>query len=157
MSVRRATEADRETLYALWDEWVASGETAVPPWVDSAREGTRAGIDTAVSEGAAAIGEEGGEAVGFACAIMVGPRTAELTELYVRPAARGGGVARELLRVVLGQLRELGAEWVTGGVAVDNAAARAFYERVGFKPESLALIGDMETLERRAAAEAEEA
>ena len=154
MSVRRATEADRETLYALWDEWVAA-ESPPPPWVDRAREGTRAGIDTAVREGATAMYEEDGEPVGFACAVMVGPRTADLTELYVRPMARGRGIAKELMRLVLAQLRELGAEWVTGGVALNNASARRFYERAGFRAESLTLIGQIDALERAAAAQNE--
>jgi hypothetical protein len=46
VNVRRATEDDRATLYGLWDEWVERGNIDVVG--ESAREGTRAGIDTAV-------------------------------------------------------------------------------------------------------------
>ncbi len=151
MTLRRARDSDRETLIGLWDEWVAGGETAVPPWVDGAREGTLAGIDIALRDGSAVVWEEDGEAVGFACAVIRGPRTAELTELYVRPSARRRGIARELVRAVVSDLKARGAEFFTGGVAVDNTGARAFYERAGFRPQELGLIAEVATIERRLA------
>ncbi len=150
LNVRRATEDDRETLSALWDEWVER-ESPVPVWVEGAREGTRAGIDTAVSSGSAVIAEERGEVLGFACGVMRGVRIGDLTELYVRPTARRRGIARELVRAVVAALSARGAAFVTGGVAPDNAAARSFYENAGFRPVELRLFADVETLERRLA------
>jgi ribosomal protein S18 acetylase RimI-like enzyme len=150
VNVRRATEDDRETLYALWDEWVER-ESPVPSWVEGAREGTRAGINTALSSGSAVIAEERGEVLGFACGVMQGLHIGDLTELYVRPKARRRAIARELVREVVAELRERGAAFVTGGVALDNAAARSFYENAGFRPVELRLVADVETLERRLA------
>jgi len=150
VNVRRATEDDRETLYALWDEWV-DRESPVPSWVEGAREGTRAGIDTAVRSGSAVIAEERGEVLGFACGVMQGLRLGDLTELYVRPKARRRGIARELVRAVVAGLSERGAVFVTGGVGPDNAAARSFYEDAGFRPTELRLVADVETLDRRLA------
>jgi ribosomal protein S18 acetylase RimI-like enzyme len=150
VSIRRATEEDRETLYALWDEWVGQ-ESSVPCWVEGAREGTRAGIDTAVRSGSAVIAEEGGEVLGFACGVVQGLRLGDLTELYVRPKARRRGIARELVRAVVAGLRERGVAFVTGGVGLDNAAARSFYENAGFAPTELRLVADVETLERHLA------
>jgi ribosomal protein S18 acetylase RimI-like enzyme len=147
VNVRRATEADRETLYALWDEWVER-ESPVPSWVEGAREGTRAGIDTAVTSGSALIAEEEGHVLGFACGVMQGRQTGDLTELYVRPQARRRGIARELVRAVVSELSERGAAFVTGGVAPDNMPARSFYENAGFRPEELRLVADVATLER---------
>ncbi|MBD0329008.1 MAG: GNAT family N-acetyltransferase [Thermoleophilia bacterium] len=147
MTLRPATEADLETLYALWDEWVEQ-EVGVPAWVENAQEGTRAGIDEAVRSGAAVIAEDGGEALGFACGVMTGSRMGDLVELYVRPPARRRGLARELVAAVVAALRERGAQFVTGGVAPDNPAARAFYERAGFRPSEIRLVADVETLER---------
>jgi ribosomal protein S18 acetylase RimI-like enzyme len=148
MSIRRATEADREMLYALWDEWVEA-ESPPPPWVENAREGTRAGIDLALTRGSAVIAEDGAQVVGFACGVMTGTRVGDLTELYVRPSARGHGLARDLAAAVVGELKGLGAAFVTGGVAPDNAAARRFYESVGFRTEAIRLVADVETLVRR--------
>ena len=151
MNVRRATEADRATLYGLWDEWVER-ETSIPSWVEDAREGTRAGIDTAVRFGSAVIAEERGDVLGFACGVMQGLRIGDLTELYVRPDARRRGIAGELVRAVLAALRERGAVFVTGGVGPDNAPARSFYEKAGFRTVELRLVADIATLERLLAA-----
>ena len=150
MNIRRATNDERETLYALWDEWIER-ESPIPPWVDGAREGTRAGIDNALSSGCAVIAEEDGEVLGFACGLMQGLRIGDLTELYVRPKARRRAIARELVRAVVAELRELGAAFVTGGVAPENLAARSFYENAGFRPVEIRLVADVETLDRRLA------
>jgi len=148
MTVRRATEADRETLYALWDEWVER-ESPVPEWVEGGREGTRAGIDEAVRAGSAVIAEEGDEVLGFACGVMQGSRLGDLTELYVRPRARRHGLAQELVRAVVSELAERGAAFVTVGGPPDDAPARSFYEKAGFRPVELRMVADVETLERR--------
>lgn len=150
MNVRRATDDDRETLYALWDEWIEQ-ESPIPSWVEGAREGTRAGIDNALSSGAAVIAEEGGEVLGFACGLMQGRRIGDLTELYVRPKARRRAIARELVRAVVAELRDRGSAFVTGGVAPENLAARSFYENAGFRPTEIRLVADVETLDRRLA------
>ena len=151
MNVRRATEDDRTTLYGLWDEWVER-ESSIPSWVEDAREGTRAGIDAAVRFGSAVIAEERGDALGFACGVMQGLRIGDLTELYVRPNARRRGIAGELVCAVIAGLRERGAAFVTGGVGPDNAPARNFYEKAGFRTVELRLIVDIDALERRLAA-----
>lgn len=150
MKVRRANDDDRATLYALWDEWVER-ETSIPSWVEDAREETRAGIDVAVRLGSAVIAEEQGEVLGFACGVMQGRRIGDLTELYVRPEARGRGIARELVRAVVAALRERGAAALTGGVAPDNAPARSFYEKAGFDVVELRLVVDIDTIERQLA------
>jgi ribosomal protein S18 acetylase RimI-like enzyme len=154
LNVRRGTEDDRETLYALWDEWVEQ-ESPVPSWVEGAREGTRAQIDVAISSGCAMIAEERGDVVGFACGVVTGRRTGDLTELYVRPKARRRGIARELARAVVVALRERGVASVTGGVGPENAAARSFYENAGFQTVELRLVGNARVLERRLAEPAE--
>ena len=91
LNVRRAGDDDRETLYALWDEWVER-ESPVPSWVEGAVEGTRAQIDVAISSGCAVIAEERGDVLGFRPA-RHRDRAApgDLTELYVRPKARRRG------------------------------------------------------------------
>src|SRR5689334_21142629 len=120
--MRRANEEDRETLYALWDEWVGA-ESSIPSWVEDGREGTRAGIDDAVRNGSAVIAQEGDEVLGFACGVLTGSQLGDLTELYVRPNARRRAIGRELVRAVVSELSGLGATHITGGVAPDNLAA----------------------------------
>lgn len=57
---------------------------------------------------------------------------AELTELYVEPAARRQGVAAGLLALAREACARLGAESLTLLTGEDNKAARAFYESQGY-------------------------
>jgi GNAT superfamily N-acetyltransferase len=149
VNVRPATDADRETLLALWDEF--SGTAPPPPWVGDARAGTAAGIDESIRLGAAFVAERDGEAIGFAAAVERAPGSAELTELYVRPGARGGGVAGALVREVIGALSARGVEHVFVWTGTDNDEARGVYERWGFRPHQLELVAPLAELERRLA------
>lgn len=56
---------------------------------------------------------------------------ATVVGVYVRPEARGSGVASALMRAALDHAQGL-VELVQLGVASDNAAARRLYERFGF-------------------------
>ena len=75
MEVRRATEADRETLRELWREFAGP----LPPWAEGGEEETFAALDRAVAGGTAALAEEDGEPVGFAAALPRRELVAELT------------------------------------------------------------------------------
>jgi ribosomal protein S18 acetylase RimI-like enzyme len=97
------------------------------------------------------VAEERGTVLAFACGVMQGMHIGELTELYVRPEARRRAIARQLVRAVVSELGKRGAAVVTAGVALDNAAARSFYENAGFRAMELRLVADVETLERRLA------
>jgi ribosomal-protein-alanine N-acetyltransferase len=61
----------------------------------------------------------------------------EVLTLGVTPPARRRGVARALLAVALPAARDLGAQVVFLEVAVDNEAAIALYERLGFRRAGL--------------------
>jgi len=145
VNVRRATEADRETLLSLWDEFAAD---SVPEWVPDARADTAAGIDRSIAFEAAYLAARDGEAVGFAAAVPYGRGAAELVELYVRPPARRGGVATALLREVVAALRRSGVEHVFVSTAAENDPALAVYRRWGFAPHQLELMTTLGELER---------
>ncbi|MFN3584412.1 GNAT family N-acetyltransferase [Phenylobacterium sp.] len=57
---------------------------------------------------------------------------AEILTLAVPPWARRRGIAKALMAAALGTARELGANWAYLEVDVDNAAAVALYEGLGF-------------------------
>jgi len=69
---------------------------------------------------------------------LTGPNSAppdwHLVSMWVRPEARGEGVAGRLVRAVLAHARAAGAAQVTWWVAIGNDRARAFYQRMGFVP-----------------------
>jgi ribosomal-protein-alanine N-acetyltransferase len=59
---------------------------------------------------------------------------AELLTVAVRPALRRQGGGRRLLEAVMQKVREAGATSLFLEVGVDNPAAQALYEGLGFRP-----------------------
>ena len=148
--IRQATTADRDALHRLWLEFGEEIQDA--PWRDDDSDEELEEIDQLAEAGTAWIAEDdGGEPVGIAFGRMTGARVAELRGLFVRPAARGGGVAAELTRSFVAQMREAGAEVVEVGVVASNEGARTAYNRWGFQPVQLQLAAPVDELERRLA------
>lgn len=106
-----------------WDEAAFAGLLATP--------GTRALI--AIADGGAPISVlgGGGPPLGFVM-IRQAADEVEILTIGVLPAARRGGVAALLLGGGLADARHAGAATAFLEVAVDNAAARAFYTAQGF-------------------------
>lgn len=84
------------------------------------------------------LAEQDGAAIGFA---KLGPPALpgtppdgfELRQLYLTDAAKGTGVARDLMDWTIAAARARGAAELWLSVFVDNARARRFYERYGFE------------------------
>jgi ribosomal protein S18 acetylase RimI-like enzyme len=148
--IRQATTADREALHQLWLEF--GEEITDAPWRDPDSHEELEEIDELAKGGTAWIAEsEEGEPVGIAFGRMIGTRVAELRGIFVRPAARGGGVAAELTRSFVAQMREAGAEVIELDVIASNEGARATYVRWGFQPLELRLAAPVGELEQRLA------
>ena len=141
--IRRASEADEATLNELWAEFVA--ELDEPEHSRDSPEHAAAEIRDRVANHVALIAERDGRAVGFALARRKSDLVGYVSDLYVRPEARRGGVARALLAQAA---EELDREYVTLTVDSGNAAARAFYRRLGFREESLNLTVESAALAR---------
>jgi N-acetylglutamate synthase-like GNAT family acetyltransferase len=147
---RQATTADRDVLHQLWTEWGKEVENA--PWRDDDSDEELAELDELTKAGTAWLAEdEGGEAVGIAFGSMTGQRVAELRGLFVRPVARGRGVAAELTRTFIAKMRESGAEVIEVGVLAASEGAHAAYIRWGFQPVQLQLAAPVDQLEQRMA------
>ena len=148
--IRQATTADRDVLHELWLEF--GEEIKDAPWRDPDSDEELGEIDELTKAGTAWIAEgEGGEPVGIAFGRMIGARVAELRGLFVRPAGRGGGVAAELTRSFVAQMREAGAEVIELDVVASNEGARATYSRWGFQAFELRLAAPVDELEQRLA------
>lgn len=57
---------------------------------------------------------------------------AQINNIAVHPDYRGAGVGERILRFALDKIRKLGGTFVTLEVRESNAAARHFYEKLGF-------------------------
>src|SRR4051794_12968591 len=64
----------------------------------------------------------------------------EVTELYVAPRARRGGVATALLAALDDHFRDLACGAVQIEVFAPNQAARAFYARLGYEDRDLTVF-----------------
>ncbi len=86
------------------------------------------------------VAEHAGSVVGWACH---GPHRddevrsgdVELYAIYVHPDRLGRGVGQALLRESLGRCAAEGRERMLLWVLKENAPARRFYERAGFRPD----------------------
>ena len=148
MSIRPASEDDRDVLHELWDAF--QRELEPPEWWDVSWEDEWAGLREAIAGKALVlIAELDGDVVGYAVARQPNPRRAHLSDIYVRPHARRRGVAKELLAAVTSEMRARGADALTLGVDLGNTVARTVYRRLGFREDSVRLVVDLEQLEER--------
>lgn len=79
---------------------------------------------------------ETGDAVGFATiywtfSTLSAGRVAVMNDLFVAPAARGTGLAEQLIEACRTHARERGATSLQWSTALDNERAQAVYDRVG--------------------------
>jgi len=141
MNVRPATQDDRETLRRFW---TALYEEAPEP--DHRRKRWSAVEDdvrTAIDEHVALIAEEECTPTGFVLAHARHEHIGYVTDLYVSPDNRRRGIAHALLEEAR---RRLGCPVLELDVAAENADARAFYERLGFREQSVRLAIESERL-----------
>lgn len=74
-----------------------------------------------------------GDVVGSVALRALGPDVVELKRMYLRGGQRGRGVGRRLLETALSEARNTGARLVRLDTTERMEAARALYERYGFK------------------------
>lgn len=81
------------------------------------------------------VAERGGAPAGVTISVIdaADPARANLYAMWVAPEARGAGVGRALVDAALRWARARAALELALGVAETNAAARALYERCGFR------------------------
>jgi ribosomal protein S18 acetylase RimI-like enzyme len=74
-----------------------------------------------------------GEALGCVALQEIGPGTAELKRMYVRPQARGRGVGRRLTEHALAAARAQGYARLCLGTRTTAHAAQRLYASIGFR------------------------
>jgi GNAT superfamily N-acetyltransferase len=143
--IRDATADDLPLVRELW----AAFNTEIPdePWREDDLAEDLAWLEQAIEDEIVLLADDDGLAV----ARRRGEKLGFLEVVYVRPAARRGGLAAELVRAAATKLREAGAEMLELEVLASNTEARAIYERWGFKPVELTLGASLDQLEQRLA------
>jgi ribosomal protein S18 acetylase RimI-like enzyme len=153
MTIREATKDDLQTLRKLYEQFMR--ELPPPPDMPVDVEHELNELVDYIERHLALLAEDdGGEVIGFALAGMDDhPGIGELSDLYVAPGSRRQGAARELVRAVAERLGNQGAKVVVLDVGHDNTAARATYERLGFRTDALRMYAPLpKVLERASAA-----
>jgi GNAT superfamily N-acetyltransferase len=132
--IARATEADLGDLLPLVRAYCDFYEAE--PSEDALLELSRALIADPDREGVQLLAREEEQPLGFATiywcwATTRAVRIGVMNDLYVAPAARGKGVADELIRACVEECRKHGASRLTWQTARDNERAQRVYERIG--------------------------
>lgn len=118
--MRTALLADLEAILALEESGFAPGERwSRASWASELEADNRIVLLADASDGVASIQHVGG--------------VAELNRIVVAPDARGGGLARDLLRAGIAAARAVAGEELLLEVRHDNAAALALYGSFGFE------------------------
>jgi GNAT superfamily N-acetyltransferase len=132
MSVRQATAADAAAIARLLHDFNTEyGEPT--PGVDALAQRMRELLagDTVVL--LAGDGPDGLAVLRLRSSIWTAGLECYLAELYVVPALRGQGLGRGLMEAALELARKRGADWMELNTDEGDVAARALYERLGFK------------------------
>jgi GNAT superfamily N-acetyltransferase len=141
--IRTATTDDLALVRELWHAF--EREVPEPVWRDDDSEDDLRKLEQAIGKDIVLLADN----VGLAVATKTGQRAGMLDILFVRPRARGKGVADELVREVAEQLRAQGVGTLELEVLATNSDARAIYERWGFAPVELTLAAPIEALVER--------
>ncbi len=140
ISLRPAVPADAGTIHQLIVELATyerepDAVEATPELIASQMRWERPPFEAVLAEDA------DGEVLGFTLffpnySTWRGKPGIWIEEIYVRPAARRGGVARALLEHVVELARERGCGRVDFSVLDWNELAHGFYQRMGASPMS---------------------
>jgi GNAT superfamily N-acetyltransferase len=132
---------DLPELLALMREYCAFYETTAgiaPPPDGDLLTMSRALLADPEREGVQLVAwaDADGTPLGFATVFwtwstLAAARLATMNDLYVRPAARGTGMADALIAACVEQARDHGCRRLAWQTAPDNVRARAVYDRVG--------------------------
>jgi GNAT superfamily N-acetyltransferase len=141
--IRPATTEDLPLVQELWRAFEA--EVPDAEWRDDDSAEDLAALEKAIGKDVVLLNDD----VGLAVATRRGTRLGFLDVVYVKPEARGRGVAAGLVREAAARLRDLGADMLELEVLHSNGDARAIYEHWGFSPVEHVLAAHVDSLVRR--------
>lgn len=125
--------ADRPAVIEIFSEYVASPRADLS-FQDYTREFAHLPGSYAAPRGSILLAWVEGELAGCAALRPVDAAIGEMKRVYVRPLARGLGLGRQLLMMIIDQARRAGYDELRLDVLPEFTAARALYADLGFQP-----------------------
>jgi ribosomal protein S18 acetylase RimI-like enzyme len=149
VTIRPATETDRDLIRELWEEF--EQELGGPQYLRETWAEAWADLSNTIRDGTALIAELDERPVGFVFCVLGdrGRKTAHITDIYVRPKARSQGIGTALLAGLVEPAREAGLDHVSLEVLIRNSDARRLYERLGFAAVDLFMVAPLGALSDR--------
>ena len=150
MKIRRATEADQETIHELWQEF----EDEVPQpdgFLPEQWDEEWADVQENLATGAVFLAEDDAGPLGVARLQEMRQGSSHIHLVYVRPRARRQGVTKAILRACADVARKQGAETVSLEVLLANDVGRAAWQHLGFKDVWVGMAQPIESLDERLA------
>jgi ribosomal protein S18 acetylase RimI-like enzyme len=126
------TDAEFSSARALFSEYAATLD------VDLAFQGFASELNAlrtmyAAPAGCLLLARGDGAAVGCIAVRRLSSEDCEMKRLYVRPAARGGGIGRRLVMAAIERARSMGYKRMLLDTLPDMSSARALYAALGFR------------------------
>ena len=147
MTIRKATEADREAIRVLWEEFEAEippppgdEETFDDDWVDTAAD---------IRDGAVYLAEDDDGPLGIVRISAPVRDSVTINQAHVAERGRRNGVLKELLRAALADLPP--TAHITLEVVETNDTARVVWAHLGFADVKRVMAAPRERLEARLA------
>ncbi|WP_067737056.1 GNAT family N-acetyltransferase [Novosphingobium naphthalenivorans] len=134
ITIRQATfPQDSDAVLSIWREFVASPSVSLDYQGYEAEFADLPG-KYGLPDGRILLGEIRGRVEGTVALRKVSPAICEMKRLYVRPAARGTGLGRQLATALIGEARRAGYADMRLDVLAEFAAAQKLYADLGFVP-----------------------
>jgi len=124
---------DTTSLLEIWREFVASPSVSLAHQNNEA-EFTDLPGKYAPPRGQVLLAEYGGWVAGCAAFRPVSDAICEMKRLYVRPAARGMGLGRQLVEHLIAKAKDAGYDEMRLDVRAEFTHARRLYAELGFGP-----------------------
>ena len=144
MTIRRATEADREAIRVLWEEF--EREVPPPPGDDESFEEDWVDTATDIREGAVFLAEDDDGPLGYVRVSAPERGVVTINQAHVSARGRRRGVLKQLLSQALA---EVDAPHVDLEVVESNAVARTVWSRLGFVDSKRIMIAPLDALRAR--------
>lgn len=144
MTIRRATEADREAIRVLWEEF--EREVPPPPGDDESFEEDWVDTATDIREGAVFLAEDDDGPLGYVRVSAPERGVVTINQAHVSARGRRRGVLKQLLSQALA---EVDVPHVDLEVVESNAVARAVWSRLGFVDSKRIMVAPLEAVRAR--------